>query len=412
MSKVTTRSPRSRSRRKGSIQRYETKKSGTRWRYQIWVPRDPDYPDQGWMKHSKAGFHTADEADDAMQEALVKRKNHERFSGKIPKLGTYAEQWLQSRPRLEASTLKGYRTKIRNHVIPKLGEFRLDQLTPSRLARHYRELEAAGRKDFGHEGEPLSPNTVRHVSVLLGSILDAAIEDGHISVNVAKKKGAQPPTVGDVRAAQPEITTWSTENLRTVLDWIRDEPRDELYALWLIYAFTGMRRSEVLALRWKNVNTKTNRISVFRAVNPALWQLTKTTKTRTNRVIDIDDEVVKALNEHKVARAKLSFEFVKPEAYIFGTDEGRLRSPSSITSMWARRLDWLQEAHPNIERVNLKGLRHTHATLLLELSVPPKVAQERLGHSTISTTMNIYSHVTPTMQRAAVEKFSRHLAST
>lgn len=410
MNASTTRKPRSRSRRKGSISNYKVT-GGIRWRYQIWVPRDPEYPDQGWEKHSRAGFLTADEADDAMQETLVKRKNHERFSGKVPKLGDYAEQWLQSRPRLAASTLKGYRKHIRNHVLPKLSEVRLDHLTPSRLARHYRELETSGRKDHRHEGEPLSPNTVRHVNVLLGSILDAAIEDGHISVNVAKKKGAQPPTVGDVLAAKPEITTWGAEELHTVLNWIREDTRDDLYVLWLVFAYTGMRRSEALALRWKDVNTKAGRISVLRAVDTVHWHRTKTTKTGSHRVIDIGNEVVNALNEYKATRAAISFELVKPEAYIFGTADGHLRSPSSVTSLWTRRLNWLQDAHPDIQRVNLKGLRHTHATLLLELGVPPKVTQERLGHSTISTTMNIYSHVTPTMQRAAVDEFSRHLAS-
>ena len=411
MSKVTTKSPRSRSRRKGSIQRYETKKSGTRWRYQLWVPRDPDYPDLGMKKHSKAGFLTADEADDAMQEALVKRKNNERFSGRIPKLGAYAELWLESRPRLEASTLKGYRKHIRNHVIPQLGEVRLDHLTPSRLAHHYRDLERSGRKDYGHVGEPLSPNTVQHVNVLLGSILDAAVEDGHISVNPAKKKAANPPTASEVLAARPEITTWNGQELRTVLDWIRDDPRDELYALWLIFAFTGMRRSEVLALRWNDLNSKTGRISIRRAVDTVHRHRTKTPKTGTYRVIDVDDEVISTLNALKTERAAISFELVKPDAYIFSTDDGNLRSPSSVTSLWARRLTWLQQVHPEISRVDLKGLRHTHATILLEQGVSPKVIQERLGHTTITTTMNVYSHVTPTMQRAAVKEFTRTLAS-
>lgn len=411
--KSTTRSPRSRSRRKGSISNYNTK-NGVRWRYQLWVPRDPDYPDLGLKKASKAGFLTADEADDAMQEALVKRKNNERFSGKVPKLGTYAELWLQSRPRLEASTLKGYRKHIRNHVIPGLGEVRLDQITSTRLAHHYRELERSGRKDHGHEGEPLSPNTVRHVNVLLGSIFDAAIEDGHISFNPAKKKAANPPTASQVQAAKPEITTWDGKELRTVLNWIRDEPRDNLYPLWLIFAFTGMRRSEALALRWSDVSAKTGRISILRAVDTENFKNTKdtkTTKTTSPRVIDIDDEVLTTLQDYKAARGAISFELVKPESLIFSKDDGYLRSPSSITSLWARRLKWLQAAHPHLGRVNLKGLRHTHATILLELGVSPKVIQERLGHTTITTTMNVYSHVTPTMQRGAVAELTKHLAA-
>ena len=215
----------------------------------------------------------------------------------------------------------------------------------------------------------------------------------------------------DQRSQKRLFATWDGEELRTVLNWIRDEPRDTLYPLWLIFAFTGMRRSEVLALRWNDVNAKTGRISIRRAVDTVHRHRTKLTKPGRARVIDVDDEVISALNALKVERAAISFELVKPEAYIFGTNDGDLRSPSSVTSLWSRRLTWLQQVHPEISRVNLKGLRHTHATILLEQGVSPKVIQERLGHTTITTTMNVYSHVTPTMQRAAVKEFTRTLAS-
>ena len=102
---------------------------------------------------------------------------------------------------------------------------------------------------------------------------------------------------------------------------------------------------------------------------------------------------------------------MKPDSYIFADDDGLLRSPNSATALWSRRLDWLADVHPDLPRVDLKGLRHTHATLFLELGVQPKVVQERLGHSTITTTMNIYSHVTPTMQKAAVKSFAKHLSA-
>src|SRR5690606_13520900 len=144
-----------------------------------------------------------------------------------------------------------------------------------------------------------------------GRILDAAVEDGHISVNPAKKKAAHPPTASEVLAARPEITTWNGEELRTVLNWIRDEPRDNLYPLWLIFAFTGMRRSEALALRWSDVNAKTRRISVRRAVDTVHPHRTKLPKTGRARVIDVDDEVISALNALKVERAAVSFELVK-----------------------------------------------------------------------------------------------------
>lgn len=139
------------------------------------------------------------------------------------------------------------------------------------------------------------------------------------------------------------------------------------------------------------------------------WSKTKTVKTGSPRVIDIDEETLKALAKYKIARAELSFSLVKPDAFVFADENGLIRSPDAVPSLWARRVFWLIDAYPDMERVNIKGLRHTHATLLLELGVHPKVVQERLGHSTITTTMNIYSHVTPTMQRSAVDAFSRSI---
>ena len=135
----------------------------------------------------------------------------------------------------------------------------------------------------------------------------------------------------------------------------------------------------------------------------------KTTKTGTARVIDIDAETLRVLKSHKAARGAVSLDLARADAYMFGDDEGAIRVPDAITDRWSRRLNWATTKIDGLTRVTLKGLRHTHATLLLELGGHPKVVQERLGHSTITTTMNIYSHVTPTMQKAAVDRFAAHL---
>ena len=173
-----------------------------------------------------------------------------------------------------------------------------------------------------------------------------------------------------------------------------------------------MRRSEALAPKWGDLNTTTSQVSIRRAINTEDWTKTKTTKTGNARVIDIDAASVKVLTVYKVTRAEVSFELARADAYIFGDDEGHPRSPHAMTSRWDRRLKWAVKVKrfEHLPRVTLKGLRHTHATILMELGVPPKVVQERLGHSTITTTMNIYSHVTPTMQKNAVEQFAGRLA--
>ena len=135
----------------------------------------------------------------------------------------------------------------------------------------------------------------------------------------------------------------------------------------------------------------------------------KTTKTGSARVLDLDAETLAVLKAYKVKRGTISLDLARADAYVFGNDAGEIRSPNEVSRRWTHRVRRAQTDLDELPRVTLKGLRHTHATLLLELGEHPKVVQERLGHSTITTTMNIYSHVTPTMQKAAVDRFAAHL---
>ena len=407
---VTHKQRRSRSRHAGSLGDYQTRK-GRRWKFQIYVLIDPEKPELGEKRLTRGGFTDLEEAQAALTEAIRKRARNEKFQGKTPTVGVYAEHWVSSL-RLAASTIKGYRKVIRNHITPDLGRIRIDKLTATRIGSHYRELEKHGRKDEHGKGKPLSANSIHKVHVVLGAMLDAAIDEGLLSVNPSKKRRTvNAPKSSQVRAEKPEIVTWTGEQLGIFLTWNRDELKDELFPLWRLIAYTGMRRSEALALRWNDVNAKTGRVSIRRAVDTEDWTTTKTTKTGNARVIDVDADTLKVLASYKVARAEVSFDLAKADAYVFGDDNGKLRSPDAMTSRWDRRMKWIVKVHKTLPRVTIKGLRHTHATLLLELGEHPKVVQERLGHSTITTTMNIYSHVTPTMQKAAADRFAAHLGN-
>ena len=399
---------RSRSRHAGSITSYATQ-GGQRWKFQIYVPKDAERPEVGDNRLTRGGFKSLDEAQRALAEALRKKKSNARFQSKTPIIGEYADHWVAGL-RLQNSTIEGYRKIIRNHVTPYLGAIRLDKLTATRIAAHYRELEASGRRDKPGYGKPLSANTVSKVHVLLAAMLDAAVDDGLILINPAKKKRTvNPPRSSQVRAQKPEIVTWTGPQLQAFLTWNRDELNDELFPLWRTLAYTGMRRSEALALRWSDINFTTGRISLRRAVDVTLPNTTKVTKTGNARVIDIDAETLRVLKSHKSDRGAISLSLARADAYVFGDDQGAIRVPDAVTSRWTRRLDWACAKIEGLPRVTLKGLRHTHATLLLELGEHPKVVQERLGHSTITTTINIYSHVTPTMQKSAIDRFAAHL---
>ena len=399
---------RSRSRHAGSITSYATQ-SGQRWKFQIYVSKDPERPELGDTRFTRGGFKSLDEAQRVLAEALTKKKSNARFQAKVPTVGEYAEHWIAGL-RLQNSTIEGYKKIIRNHVAPYLGTIQLDKLTATRIAAHYRQLETSGRRDRTGYGKPLSANTVSKVHVLLAAMLDAAVDDGLILMNPAKKKRTvNPPTSSQVRAQKPEIITWTGPQLHAFLTWNHDELDDALFPLWRTIAYSGMRRSEALALRWGDLNFTTGRLSIRRAADVTTRNKAKTTKTGSARVLDLDTDTLAVLKAYKAKRGAISLKLSRSDAYVFGNDADEIRSPNEVSRRWIARVHRAQAELDELPRVTLKGLRHTHATLLLELGEHPKVVQERLGHSTITTTMNIYSHVTPTMQKAAVDRFAAHL---
>ena len=409
MAKATARSRR---RGVGSITSYVTK-AGTRWRWQLRVPLDPEQADDGDRQAGKAGYSTMEAADDALQEARRALRDQRTLSRNgPPTIGAYAVQWLDGL-RLENSTVYGYRKIIRNHVTPYLGSIKLDKLTASRLARHYAELSQHGRKDARGYGLPLSANSVNKVHVVMGAMLDVAIDDGHIGTNPARKsRTVKAPTGKQIRAERPEIVAWTADELKLFLSWDRDVFHDELFTLWQVISSTGMRRSEALALRWSDIDLTGLRVSIRRAADVTQRNVSKTTKTGRARVVDFDPITAAALRTWKAERGSLSLDLARPAAYIFATLAGAMRSPNEVGARWHYRVKKAREdlGADNLRVLTIKGLRHTHATLLLELGVNPKVVQERLGHSNISTTMNIYSHVTPTMQKDAVERLAMLLS--
>ncbi|WP_022900727.1 tyrosine-type recombinase/integrase [Humibacter albus] len=211
-----------------------------------------------------------------------------------------------------------------------------------------------------------------------------------------------------MRAQAEELVTWSLAQVKSFLDWDRDEYRDRDYTLWLTLAMTGMRRSEALALRWSDVDVDRQRIAIRRAADSIEIGTTKLPKNSKARVVDVDDDFLGALRTWRATRGAISLDLARPSAYLFGDAAGLLINPNRVTNRWSVRVKAYQRAHPNAElpSLPLHGLRHSHATALLEAGVHPRVVQERLGHSTITITMEIYSHVTDTMQRDATDRLT------
>lgn len=380
-------------------------KTITKWRWQLRVPVDPERPEGMSKLIGKSGYATADDASDGLDTAKLAQKTGQAAVTKKETVEAFSAIWLDSL-NLAPSTMAGYRKIIRNQVVPQLGQKRLDTLTPSTIKALYRQLRDHGGNGATNQGQGLSPNTIAKVHNVLGAMLDAAVVDGYLTLNPVRHPTVKAPRAQEIRGAQDEVTTWTAAELRDFLAWDREVYQDDMHTLWLVIAQTGMRRSEAIALRWQDFDPDNQRIAVRRAADTATPRAVKSTKSGGARVVDVSPEMVSTLRAWKALRASITFEFAKAGAYIFGNHQGELRSPNEVGRRWHRRVQAAQKTMPDLPTVTLKGLRHTHATLLLQAGVQPKVVQERLGHSTIAITMNIYSHVMPSMQRDAVDRLS------
>jgi integrase len=350
------------------------------------------------------GFATKAAALNARTEAL-----HELGQG-VPvvrdqiTLAQWLSEWLDTLAvgKLRATTLAGYRSHVDIHLAPtKLGAIRLQRLSRERIAAHYAGLQSQGRG--GDPGKPLATSTLLHIHAVLHRALRDAVRANLLARNPADD--IELPRVGN-QARDAKTNAWSAEELAGFLEATRDE---RLHVLWHTMAMTGMRRGEALALRWDDVDLEHGWISVSKSrvgVDGAVIETP--TKTDRARVVQIDPATIAVLRAH--AHAQLEERADAPEAlqarFVFTTAEGLPLVPCTVSHWFSRAVT--QAALP---KLSLHGLRHTHATLLLQAGVPAKVVQERLGHSSITITMDIYSHVTPGMDADAARVFGQLVAA-
>jgi integrase len=279
------------------------------------------------------------------------------------------------------------------YVPDSLKQTRTDLVTPAQLDALYEELLARGRRD-GQGG--LSPRTVRYVHTVLRLALSRAWRHGLTATNPAL--AAEPPSA---RAAQSyAFAVWSPLELRRFLAAARHHPH---YAAFHLAASTGLRRGELLGLRWSDLNLDQAYLQVIQNVvrvgNSVLVQTPKSARSR--RRVDLDRQTVNILRSHEVLQRVHIKERDGSDFYtdfVFSTKPGVPMHPELLSYFFNRAV-----RIAGLRRIRLHDLRHTHATHALQAGIHPKIVSERLGHSSVSITLDTYSHVLPSMQRDAAE---------
>jgi integrase len=280
---------------------------------------------------------------------------------------------------------------VKKHLAPRLGDLPLQQLTAPRLNAAYASMLATGRR---HGKGGLSPRTVRYAHTIMRRALADAVRWNLLARNVADS--ADPPSAKATRPKAPKA--WSAQELHRFLEHVRG---DRLYAAYLLAATTGLRRGELLGLRWAAVDLDGGRLSVSTTVVSVDYEIRESIpKTeRSRRLVTLDGGTLVALREHRenqrLERLSLGLP-AETDGLVFAQPDGTPLHPHSFSAAFARHVEAV-----GLPRIPLHGLRHTWATLALMAGVHPKIVQERLGHSSIATTLDTYSHAVPTMQETA-----------
>jgi integrase len=311
--------------------------------------------------------------------------------------------WLDTtRQEVSPKTHERYAEIVNHFLAPALGNLPLGKLTATHIRKAYNNWATDGRRD----GKPggLSPRTRRHMHRILSSALSRAVEEQLIARNPAEVFRRRLPKV-----ERREMTTLSVDQSAQLLDAIR---HTRVYWPVLLALATGARRGEVLALRWRNVDLDRGTIRIVESLEQTKAGLRfKAPKSEKGRGIMLPAFAIDELRRLKLEQAGELLQLgvrQSGETLLCSRADGEPMQPRSLTHEFTRLVGGIKD----IPRVRFHDLRHSHATMLLLAGVHPKIAQERLGHSTVSVTLDLYSHVTATMQEDAAAKLDAAFRGT
>jgi len=313
--------------------------------------------------------------------------------GKVT-VGEYLDQWLMDyRATIAPNTAQTYEFFIERHIKPAIGQLPLTSLKPEHLQRLYSNKLSSGRCN-GSGG--LSGRSVRYIHVTMHRALKSAARLGMVSRNAADSVDA--PGV-----EHHEMRTMCEDDIQAFLETAKSTP---YYTLFYLALFTGMRRSELLALRWSDLDFLICQASINKTLHrlnngEIIFRETKTAKSR--RMVALSPRTCLVLQEYHQKQEQdrlLAGNLLQESDLVFSQLDGTPLLPDSVTHAFmvlARRI--------GLKGIHLHSARHTHATLMLKQGVHPRVVQERLGHASIAITLDVYSHVMPGLQEVAARRF-------
>lgn len=352
-------------------------------------------------RRTRSGFATKKEALAAMRDVQDAQSKGRLVEPTRTTVGEYLTEWLAAARNRVGDDLsdtgwRDYEVHVRRHVTPGIGDVPLQALTSNHIKGFYAWVQDGNTSRGGRRP---APKTVHNIHLTVHRALEDAVDDGLIPRNPASRARRAPKT-------GPEMSTWDEHQLRSFLDQTAD---DRLFPLWRLTAMSGMRRGEVLGLRWDDLDATALTITINRQ-----WKrgegglvLAPPKTDRGRRTIDIDAETVTVLKQWRrrqlEERMAYDGEWHKSN-FVFTRMDGRPHDVDVVSQRFNRLT-----GRTELPRVRFHDLRHTHATLLLLAGVPPHVVSMRLGHRSVAFTLQQYAHVLPQQQAEAIERLARIL---
>src|SRR5262245_19666955 len=303
-------------------------------------------------------------------------------------LAKYLDNWLgHTKASVAPRTYERYAEIVANYLVPVLGKTLLTKLQPFAISTAYDTIRASRKKGKG----PLSARTILHCHAVLSAALRQSVRWRLVPYNPAAD--VKPPKI-----ERRKMTTYTLTEAADVLDAMRGS---WMHVPAMLGLLCGLRRGEIAALRWGAVDLDKARLAVVQSAEQSKTGVRyKEPKSGQARAVALSPAVVAELQAHRVRQVEALLRLgikLEAETFVVAQPDGSPYDPDSISKEWRLRI-----IKSGLPRVRFHDLRHAHASHMLAAGVHPKIASERLGHSRVGITLDLYSHATEGLQADAV----------
>ena len=376
----------------GNIVKKAKTRKGQSWQLTVEMPRDPITGER--KRKYKTVTGTKKEADQALRRFITELERGEYIEDNNITVSDWLQKWLEVYivPTVSPTTLVGYKGMIRRYIDPLIGHLQIQEMNALAVQIWVNKLKVSPSS-----GEPLTAGTIKHTYHVLRGAMDKAVQAGLIHRSPCT--GIQLP-----KGEKKKPVIYDETQIQQLLDFARGTEMELIIDLELCM---GMRRGELLGLQWRDVNWDKNQIHIIRSrVAVDGKSVVKQPKTESGiRTLDVPEILMKKLKAYKVKCMEQKIRVGRrllEEDFIIVHPDGKPIYPEYVSQMFTK----LQK-RANLPKCRFHDLRHLCASIMVKQGVEVKVAQERLGHKDITTTMNIYAHVLPGSAREAAEKIGQ-----